>query len=234
MKTSLLFVVSILSAQILGAQTVVKTPAASARDGFTKFGTDIVITRNGVSQKVEKETILEGGLRVRPDGTVTLPNGDKASLRNNQLLTMQGTFEDVALTPQGTAPLTSGGSPPKQEREIGISANDGISVSEGATVVTRNRVTERLSKEMKLANGTRVLLDGTVIMPDGQKMSLRADQVLTLDGVLAEAPARPNPAPAALDGIVVHDGRAYLLRGGRAFLIDAALVPDGQMLTNTG
>lgn len=92
---------------------VVPGGAVSARDGFTKSGASVLLTRKGVSQKIESEILLDNGLRVQGDGTVTLPSGEKASLRNNQLLTLSGTFEEVALSPQGTAPVSSVVTPKK-------------------------------------------------------------------------------------------------------------------------
>lgn len=235
MKTSLLLVVSILSAQILCAQNVIPPTPPSVRDGFTKSGTDIVFTRDGATQKLEKEMLMTNGMKVRPDGSVMLPNGDKASLRNNQLLTLQGTFEDVALTPQGTAPVTSGGSPlMKKGAEVGISATDGVSVTAGAAVVTRNGSTAQLDKELRLPNGIRVQPNGEVTFADGKKMILRGDQVMAFDGSIVDAPPTPNPAPAMQQGIVFHEGHAYLLRGGRAYIIDATLVPNGQMMIANG
>jgi hypothetical protein len=41
-------------------------------------------------------------------------------------------------------------------------------------------------------------------------------------------------APAVTDGIVFYHGRAYVIRGGRAYLIDSTLVPNGQVLTPDG
>lgn len=235
MKTSLLLVVSILSAQILCAQNVISSTSPSVRDGFTRSGTDIVFTRDGVTQKVEKEIVMTNGMRVRPDGSVMLPNGEKASLGNNQLLTLQGTIETAALTQQGTAPVTTAGSPPtKKNAEIGISATDGVSVSAGAAVVTRNGLTTQLDTELKLPNGIRVQPNGEVTFANGKKMTLRGDQVLAFDGSIVNAPPILNPPPPMQQAIVFHEGRPYLLRGGRAYLIDAALVPNGQMMMPNG
>lgn len=39
---------------------------------------------------------------------------------------------------------------------------------------------------------------------------------------------------AVPDGIVFYNGKPYLIRNGRALLIDATLVPNGQILTNDG
>ena len=212
MKTPLISLASLLlSCASLTAETpapaVVPSAALSVRDGFTRGGTSVLFTRDGVSQKVEKEMVLDNGLRVQPDGSATLPNGKKIALGNNQLLTLQGVLEDAALTPQGTAPLTSGGAPmKKQGEEVGIAADDGISVSGGVALVTRNGVSERLAKELKLANGTRVQPNGSVTMPDGTQITLKAQQVLSFDGLVRQIPARPNTNPGRPDGAATVPG----------------------------
>lgn len=203
MKTSLLSLLAVLlvgpaSLGQISSPGVVPGGKVSARDGFTKSGTSVLLTRNGVSQKIEKEIRLENGLRVQGDGTVTLPSGEKAALRDNQLLTLSGNFEEVALSPQGTAPVSSVITPrEKVGEEADISAIDGVTVSSGAAVVTRNGVTERLSQELKLTNGTKVTPDGTVTLADGKQVTLRANQVLTFEGLLRETPGRSIPAPVA-------------------------------------
>ena len=52
--------------------------------------------------------------------------------------------------------------------------------------------------------------------------------------VAATAEAVKEAAPVVPDGIVFYNGLPYLLRNGRAFLIDATLVPPGQILTYDG
>ena len=54
-----------------------------------------LITRNGVKEKVRSEVRLETGLRVRPDGTIVLPNGSETTLRQNQLATFNGNIIDA-------------------------------------------------------------------------------------------------------------------------------------------
>jgi len=78
----------------------------SARDGITVSGTDVLITRNRVSEKLEKELTLENGLRVKPDGTVQLPDGSKITLRGTQVLTFDGKLMDVQPT-AGPQPNTT-------------------------------------------------------------------------------------------------------------------------------
>lgn len=55
------------------------------------------------------------------------------------------------------------------------------------------------------------------------------------------APASTGSAPTATltdtgvpDGIVFYNGRPFMIRNGRAWLIDATLVPQGQILTHGG
>ncbi len=124
--------------------------------------------------------------------------------------------------------------PTRKDLEVGVSATDGVSVSGGAALVTRNGATTKLEKELKLTNGTRVQPDGTITFADGKALVLHGDQVLTFDGTIVVAAPRPAPAPVAPTGIVMFDGHAYLIRGGRAYMIDATMVPSGQMLMNDG
>ncbi len=200
MKRSLLSLFVVFASQLAFAQKslpgVVPGGAVSARDGFTRGGAGVLLTRNGVSQKVERELVLENGLRVQADGSVTLPNGEKAALRDNQLLTLTGAFEDVALSPQGTAPVSSLVTPMKNVGEgVVTSSADGVTVSGGAVMVTRNGVIERLGRDFKLPNGTTVKPDGMLTLPDGKQIRLRGTQVLTFDGLVLESPTRTTPAP---------------------------------------
>ena len=83
---------------------------------------------------------------------------------------------------------------------VGISARDGISFAAPDVLVTRNGVTETLKKEMQLANGTRVMPDGAVHLPDKGKITLRPNQVLTFDGKLIDAPAAAGSGQAGRGG----------------------------------
>lgn len=58
--------------------------------------------------------------------------------------------------------------------------------------------------------------------------------VLPLSAQVAETASEAVTASVVPDGIVFYNGLPYVLRGGRAFLIDAKLVPQGQILTAEG
>jgi hypothetical protein len=72
--------------------------------------------------------------------------------------------------------------------DVGISSRDGITFSGGDVLVTRNGVTEKLTKELGLPNGLRVQPDGTILTADGGKLTLRPTQILTFEGKLINAP----------------------------------------------
>lgn len=71
---------------------------------------------------------------------------------------------------------------------VGISSRDGITYSVPDVLVTRNGVSQRLTREMRLANGTRVFPDGTVILAGGNRVTFRPEQVLGFSGMFEEAP----------------------------------------------
>ena len=73
----------------------------AASDGITISGLDVLVTRNGVTEKLRHELTLADGTRVQPDGAVITPAGAKVMLRPDQVLTFEGRFV------QGDATQTS-------------------------------------------------------------------------------------------------------------------------------
>jgi hypothetical protein len=169
-------------------QRSISTGAAS--DGFFVRDNKVFIVRNGVVSQVEREVLFPNGLRVLPNATVTLRNGREVTLLPKQWLTFEGSIDDrvVEIAPDRPIALH-----PSTVRESGVSARDGITVSGGDVFITRNGATEKITSDLRLSNGIIVHPDGTVLMGNGRKITLRAEQVLDLRGVLHEAPVRPNP-----------------------------------------
>jgi hypothetical protein len=204
MKTSRLFLPMMalsgcLTAGVL-AQTTVDNAAvnnarstsfSSARDGFTRASAETLMTFKGVTEKLTREVVLPNKVRIQPDGTVFLANGDKQVLRNNQILTMQGVIEDTPLTQDGTAPMPSGGSPAAGVRP-GVAAGvvDGVTISGQQAYLTRNGVTQPIRDDVRLESGVRIQSDGTVTLANGTRISLKPDQLLKLDGSVESIPTR--------------------------------------------
>jgi hypothetical protein len=116
-------------------------------------------------------------------------DGSTTALRPNQLLTLEGNFEDVVLTPQGVAPVSSvdTGTP---NASVGTSLRDGFFTNGNEVFMVRNGVAEKVKSEVRLPNGSLVKPNGTVVLGSGNTVVMRKDQVLDMEGVLHEAPAR--------------------------------------------
>ena len=195
MKTiGLAFVLSAFAITSSFAQTSTATEnanrpvaAGSPRDGFTLRGAEMVITRNGVTSRVDRDFTFSTGLRVSATGTITLPGGTSASLRPNQLLTFDGKIQDVLLGPDGVAPISSVDTGPSPKPLVNPSSRDGIHMRGKDVFITRNGRTERVNDDVRLPNGVMVSSSGIVTLGNGNTVALRPDQVLDLNGVLQNA-----------------------------------------------
>jgi hypothetical protein len=82
----------------------------SARDGITLSGTAVLVTRNGVSETLQKEIVLDNGTRVAPNGTITPNEGGGFSLRPTQILMFDGRLINAPVgsgTPASTPAATT-------------------------------------------------------------------------------------------------------------------------------
>jgi hypothetical protein len=67
----------------------------SGRDGITGSGSNAFITRNGITQQVTSDLRLESGIRVQPNGTITLANGTRVNLKPGQRLSFDGVLDET-------------------------------------------------------------------------------------------------------------------------------------------
>ena len=66
----------------------------SGSDGITGTNDRAFITRNGVTQQVTSDLSLDSGIRVQPNGTVTLANGTRINLKPGQHLSFDGVLQE--------------------------------------------------------------------------------------------------------------------------------------------
>ena len=83
----------------LEAATTGEDIGISARDGITVSGADVMVTRNGRTEKLEAPLKLDGGTIINPDGTVKLSDGRKITLRAEQRLTFDGRLLESPVQP---------------------------------------------------------------------------------------------------------------------------------------
>lgn len=69
----------------------------SSRDGITYSVPDVLVTRNGVTQRLTSQLRLANGTRVLPNGTVILPDGGRVMIKPEQVLSFSGTFENAPI-----------------------------------------------------------------------------------------------------------------------------------------
>ena len=161
-----------------GATGAAGTGAAGPTTSGTTTGTS---TRTTTTGTVESGTTTGTSIRGTPPG-----QGSSG---------VTGTVNTTKPLPPGTAPSGSGATGttttgvvpiPPAGKDVGISARDGIVISGTDVLVTRNGVTEKLTKELGFTNGVRIRPDGTVVKADGSKVTMRPGQLLTFDGELRE------------------------------------------------
>lgn len=102
---SLLGALPLLAEEVTTKETVTKTEVTekkglsaatgeevgiASQDGIRLSGAVVLVTRNGVTEKLIKPVELQNGTKVMPDGTMMLKSGDKVPMRGGQLLTFDG------------------------------------------------------------------------------------------------------------------------------------------------
>lgn len=106
-------------------------------------------------------------------------------------------LSQAPMAPAADGSLTTSPAAASSGVEVGVARRDGVTVSGNEAYVTRHKITEKLVKDLALPSGVTVRPDGTVILADGTRTALQADQLLTLDGRIVQIPRDPrvNPAP---------------------------------------
>lgn len=123
-------------------------------------------------------------------------------------------------------------------------ATEGISVRNGYVIITKAGRSAILLDDVKLSNGTKVIYNGTVIMPDGSKTELREGDRISVDGTMSRAPsalhapgpAARDPAPAVNAYVLRKDGQMIVCRNGSSAPMDtdSFWLHDGSTVTKDG
>lgn len=72
----------------------------------------------------------------------------------------------------------------------GASIKDGVTMKEGKVLMTQSGITNPVTQEAALVNGTKIKPDGTVTMADGTTATLKEGDYLSLSGRLTTAAAK--------------------------------------------
>lgn len=69
----------------------------------------------------------------------------------------------------------------------GVAVKDGVTVKEGKLLMTQSGITNAVTQETSLVNGTKIKPDATVTMPDGTSVTLKEGDYMSLTGRLTTA-----------------------------------------------
>ncbi|MDF7812562.1 DUF6799 domain-containing protein [Hymenobacter sp. YC55] len=72
----------------------------------------------------------------------------------------------------------------------GASIKDGVTMKDGKLLMTQSGITNPVTQEAALVNGTKIKPDGTVTMADGTTATLKEGDYLSLSGRLTTAAAK--------------------------------------------
>jgi hypothetical protein len=64
---------------------------------------------------------------------------------------------------------------------------DGFMVKHEQVLITENGQTKVMADDMKLRDGIEVRTDGTIIVPDGTRKTLREGDTMSFDGTITRA-----------------------------------------------
>jgi len=136
---------------------------------FLKNG-KVMVFRNGNITEVNQEITLDNGSRLMADGTIIFADGRREMLRDNQWLTSDGFVSDGAQAVN------------RFDGNTTVVNQDGYFLQNGRVMVFRNGSSTQLNNEAFLTDGSRIMADGTIIMRDGTRSTLREGQRLDFQG----------------------------------------------------
>lgn len=96
----------------------------------------------------------------------------------------------IAAQAQTKVPPRKPVQPKARVASTGASIKDGVTMKEGKVLMTQSGITNPVTQEAALVNGTKIKPDGTVTMADGTTATLKEGDYLSLSGRLTTAAAK--------------------------------------------
>jgi hypothetical protein len=120
----------------------------------------VQIVKDGESKPLSGELAFPNGTKVLADGSVRGSGGSLRRLLDGELLKLDGTA---------------------------VGVTDTISLKAGKVVLFKDggRVEVRRGQVISMSDGTRVSGDGSVVYPDGSKVTLKEGETIKVPGVVS-------------------------------------------------
>jgi hypothetical protein len=121
------------------------------------------LVRDGKSSPLTREYVLGDGTHILPDATIIPPDGRRARLMDGQLYKLDG---------------------------LAVPTKDTIQLQKGKVRVFKDgsTLTLPLKETIMMSEGTKVFGDGTLLKPDGTRITLKEGEVVRVDGVVTWKP----------------------------------------------
>lgn len=155
---------TLLEGELLGADGMLTRPDGSITpviDHLTLSRGHVVVFRDGTATELREALKLGDGSTVSPDGKFTPPSGSTRRLLDGELFLLEG----------GKLP-----------------SRDTITMKNGRVIVQKDgtRLEVEPARSITMNDGTKVLGDGTVIKPGGERTKLDEGEIITLEGVITK------------------------------------------------
>jgi hypothetical protein len=145
----------------LHAENLAMFNGAIMRDG------KMLVMKDGDTTPMEKDMVMSNGAIVTTDGKVKAKGIKTVSLKEGQIVQMDGT---VRMTKPGMV-------------------RDHIMVKDGKAIIMKDGKSMLLEDEMTMPNGVVVMKNGSYTTREGKTMQIKEGEKMTMDGKLVAAPA---------------------------------------------
>lgn len=165
-----------------GSGQVRRVSDAGSRDGYFLRNGKVMVFRNGASTELTQDAMFDNGMRLQADGTILYSDGTRATLRDSQMLAMDGNFFDRERVNAGF-----------QETR----GRDGYFVGRNGKVMSfRDGKISEITSDITFDNGARLSVDGTFTMKDGTRSRLDNSQWMSFSGELGNKGTTDNRTAA--------------------------------------
>ena len=200
----------------LGLLLLPSVPAAAPRSPIERVQLQdarVLIWQDGQRLETTNEVAMPFAILVQTNGVFTVKGGKERKLQEGQILGRDGmlTKPDGSITP----------------------VMDHVSMNRGRVVVVKDGESSVLSGVMKLGDGSTVLSDGTIVLPNGAPRKLLDGELRVEGGAL---PTRDTVTKQAGKVMVQKEGAMLAVNPGRSITMNdgTKVLADGTILRFNG